>query len=62
MTNAPEEWFNQADYDFQTAEYMFDGGRYFYTVFMCHLAAEKALKGVYHRKLEEVPPKIHSPN
>ena len=27
-----------------TAAYMFRGGRYMYTVFMCHLAIEKALK------------------
>jgi len=24
---------------------MYEGGRYFYAVFMCHLSVEKALKG-----------------
>lgn len=54
------EWFRQADYDFETAEYMFAGGRYFYAVFMCHLAAEKSLKGLYATRTREVPPKTHS--
>ena len=39
---------------------MLQGGRYFYAVFMCHLSLEKALKGVYHEKLQEVPPKVHN--
>ena len=43
-----------------TALYMFAGGRYLYAVFMCHLAIEKALKGLYCHKLKEVPPKTHS--
>lgn len=56
----PEEWFLQADYDMDTAQYMFDGGRYFYTVFMCHLSIEKALKGLHSARLGEEPPKVHS--
>ena len=39
---------------------MFEGGRYFYTVFMCHLSIEKALKGLYYEKLREVPPRTHN--
>lgn len=27
---------------------------------MCHRAIEKALKGLYQRKLEQVPPKTHN--
>ncbi|MDI7258385.1 MAG: HEPN domain-containing protein [Thermodesulfobacteriota bacterium] len=56
----PQEWFKQADYDMETADFMFNGGRYFYAVFMCHLSIEKALKGLYAQKLNEVPPKIHN--
>jgi HEPN domain-containing protein len=55
-----DEWFKQADYDRDTAEFMFSGGRYFYSVFMCHLSIEKALKGMYIRKFEKVPPKTHN--
>jgi len=48
-TKAAEEWFKQAEYDYQTASAMFDSGRYIYTVFMCHLSVEKILKGIYRR-------------
>jgi len=60
MTKDPQEWFRQADYDLETAEYMFHGGRYFYAVFMCHLAIEKALKGLYQERLKEIPPRVHN--
>lgn len=39
---------------------MCGGGRYFYSVFMCHLSVEKALKGLYHFKLNKIPPKTHN--
>lgn len=55
-----EEWLRQADYDMETAQYMFRGKRYFYAVFMLHLSTEKALKGLCQKKLSEVPPKIHN--
>jgi HEPN domain-containing protein len=60
MTKPPNEWLLQADYDMETADAMFDKGRYIYTVFMCHLAIEKALKGLYHKRLTELPPKVHN--
>ena len=58
----PEEWFRQADYDLETAEAMFKAGRYIYTVFMCHLSIEKALKGLYAKRFRKDPPKIHNLN
>lgn len=39
---------------------MLDNKRFIYAVFMCHLAIEKALKGVYQYKLKEIPPKVHN--
>lgn len=54
------EWFKQADYDMGTAGVMFDNSRYIYTVFMCHLSVEKALKGLYQMRLKELPPKVHN--
>jgi len=60
MAQQPEEWLRQADYDMDTADYMFRGGRYMYTVFMCHLSLEKALKGLYAEKLGKEPPKTHN--
>ena len=55
----PDEWFKQADYDLETASAMFKAGRYIYTVFMCHLSIEKALKGLYAKKFKHDPPKTH---
>lgn len=55
-----DEWFKQADYDMDTAEFVFSGERYFYSVFMCHLSIEKALKGLYIRKFKDAPPKTHN--
>ena len=39
---------------------MFDGGRYFYVVFMCHLSIEKALKALYVQDLGDEPPRTHN--
>jgi len=55
-----KEWFKQADYDLDTAKAMFETGRYIYTIFMCHLSIEKALKGIYTYKLQQIPPKTHN--
>jgi hypothetical protein len=60
MDKRAAEWLKQADYDMGTAEFMAKGGRYFYAVFMCHLAIEKALKGLYEQNLHEIPPKTHN--
>ncbi|MCP4362533.1 MAG: HEPN domain-containing protein [Chloroflexi bacterium] len=60
MDSKYEEWLRQADYDMETADIMFNSGRYFYAVFMCHLSIEKALKGLYSKILDEIPPKTHN--
>jgi len=60
MDKRTGEWLKQADYDLDTAEFRANGGRYFYAVFMCHLAIEKALKGLYLHNLQEAPPKTHN--
>lgn len=60
MTTAFSEWLRQARYDLDTARYMAEGNRFFYAVFMCHLAIEKALKGVYLSHTGELPPKTHN--
>ena len=60
MDEKTREWIIQADFDIETAEFMFQGGRYFYAVFMCHLSLEKALKGIYCEKLQDAPPKVHN--
>ena len=60
MDKLAEQWFAQADYDLDTAEYMLKGERYFYAVFMTHLAVEKALKGLWQARLQAPPPKTHN--
>lgn len=60
MSDRYKEWLKQADYDIDTAEAMYSSERYFYAVFMCHLAIEKAFKGLYVKILNEIPPKTHN--
>jgi HEPN domain-containing protein len=60
MDKRSSEWLKQAEYDIDTAEYMFTGGKFFYAVFMCHLSIEKAIKSVYQERLKETPPKTHN--
>jgi len=60
MAQNPDEWLRQADYDIDNAEFMFKNGRYIYTIFMCHLSIEKALKGLYIQKTGKLPPKTHN--
>ena len=60
MDKRSREWLKQADYDIDTAEYMFTGGKFFYAFFMCHLSVEKAIKGLYQQHLKETPPKTHN--
>ena len=60
MSVKHKEWLKQADYDMDTADAMHSSGRYLYAVFMCHLSIEKALKGLYYKVLDEVPPKTHN--
>ena len=60
MSDKHIEWLKQSDYDIETADAMYNSGRYFYAVFMCHLAIEKALKGYYHKNFDQVLPKTHN--
>lgn len=60
MSDKYKEWLKQADYDMDTADAMYSSGRYFYAVFMCHMSIGKALKGLYAKILDEVPPKTHN--
>ena len=55
-----EEWFFQSDYDLETAQQMLQSGRNIYCIFMCHLSLEKALKGLFIKRFNEIPPKLHS--
>jgi HEPN domain-containing protein len=54
-----EEWFFQSDYDLETAQFMLQAERNVYCIFMCHLSLEKALKGLYIKRFNQIPPKLH---
>lgn len=60
MEKRTQEWLRQSDYDLETADAMHRAGRYVYAVFMCHLAVEKAIKGLYYEKRRQLPPKSHN--
>jgi len=49
MTNKEkyQKWLGIAEYDLDTAEAMFNSGRYMYVAFMCQQAIEKLAKGIY---------------
>ena len=55
-----KEWFFQSDYDLETAYHLLQSGRNIYCVFICHLSLEKALKGLFMKRLDEIPPKLHT--
>ncbi len=59
MKKEVKNLLDSAQYDLDTAEHMFNSGRYIYTVFMCHLALEKALKSKVEEITGKTPPKIH---
>lgn len=60
MNEQTRKWLEMSNYDQETAYAMFRSRRYVYCIFMCHLAVEKALKGLYWEFTEKFPPKTHS--
>jgi len=54
------EWLSQSEYDLDTAQAMFEPGRYIYAVFMSHLAVEKALKALVVKRTGNAPPRTHN--
>jgi HEPN domain-containing protein len=59
MKKTTANWLATADYDLQTAEAMLKAKRYLYVIFMCHLALEKMLKGLWAEVRPEYPPRTH---
>ena len=53
-------WLDIADYDFDTAEAMYQTGRWLYVAFMCHQAIEKTLKAYWCSTQPEDPPYTHN--
>jgi HEPN domain-containing protein len=59
MKKTTSNWLATADYDIETAEAMLRSKRYVYVIFMCHLALEKTLKGLWAEARDESPPRTH---
>ncbi len=60
MRKDTENFLFSSEYDFITAKYMFETGRYVYVIFMCHMAIEKALKAIVAELTDRVSPKTHN--
>ncbi len=60
MNDKVTYWMEMSDYDFDTANAMFETKRYLYVGFMCHQTIEKILKAYWSNVSEEPPLKIHS--
>lgn len=60
MNDKVTYWVEMSDYDFDTANAMFETRRYLYVGFMCHQVIEKILKAYWSSVTEEPPLKIHS--
>ena len=53
-------WLQLAQYDLDTAQTMYVGGRWFYVAFMCQQAIEKICKGLYNFYIDDNIPRIHN--
>ena len=60
MKKGVKNWLDSACYDLETAEHMFNTGRYIYTIFMCQLAIEKILKAKVQEITDKTPPRTHN--
>ncbi len=53
-------WLDIANYDLDTAETLYNGGRWLYVAFMCHQTIEKTLKAYWCATQPDDPPYTHS--
>lgn len=53
-------WMDIADYDLDTAEAMYQTGRWLYVAFMCHQVIEKILKAYWCATQPDDPPYTHN--
>ena len=60
MKQQVKNWLDSALYDLETAEQMYESGRYIYTIFVGHLALEKILKAKVQEVTGRLPPKTRN--
>jgi len=59
MDREMANWVTIARYDLGSAVCMFEGKRYVYAAFMCHMAIEKILKAAVRHATGKTPPGTH---
>jgi HEPN domain-containing protein len=61
MTNEEkyEYWLDIAQYDLETADAMFQSGRWLYVAYQCQQSLEKLVKGLYILYIDDKTPYIH---
>ncbi len=60
MRKEIQAWINQADDDFDGAEFNFNGRKFYIAAFLCQQAAEKALKALFLEEKKGEVPQSHS--
>jgi HEPN domain-containing protein len=60
MRGEIKSWWDQSKYDMETAEYLYDGGRYGAAAFSLQQSVEKALKALYLLKVKKSLAPTHS--
>jgi HEPN domain-containing protein len=55
-----QNWHSLAKYDMDSAQAMFDTGRYLYVAFLCQQAVEKTLKGIFLKETSQTPIYTHN--
>lgn len=53
-------WRTSSDEDFAAAQCLFEKGHLRHSLFLAHLAVEKAIKANVVRQTKDIPPKIHN--
>jgi HEPN domain-containing protein len=60
MNDKIKYWLELAEYDLLTAEAMLEAKRFLYVGFMCHQIAEKSIKALFVKNIDETPPYTHN--
>jgi len=58
ITRRTVRWEQYSEYDFSTANDLFDKGKYIYSLFFCQQSVEKLLKSII--EFRKLPPRIHN--
>ncbi|HQO40310.1 MAG TPA: HEPN domain-containing protein [Spirochaetota bacterium] len=54
-------WITGAEHDYESAESLFNAGKFDWCLFICHIVIEKSLKAAFVKtNNNKLPPKIHN--